>query len=177
MLSFKAVAECKQRYASGRPSGEVTGLFCVLEGKPSPEGLLSREAARLLVSLGIWNVVKLALQRSNFHGKVDVFKLKNETNGRNEEAMSDATASASAALQTQVTAGFPSPAGSAAILALADALQAGAQAYALSTSARRIGILYTEVNPQVLLAMGANIRVETIAARLERGLCGKPIPG
>jgi hypothetical protein len=51
-----------------------------------------------------------------------------------------------------------------AILALADALTSSANAYAVSVQARRVGLLYGVLNPQVLLPMGGNVRVETIAA-------------
>lgn len=52
----------------------------------------------------------------------------------------------------------------AAIVSLANALVGGAGAYATSVQTRRIGLLSAVANQQVLLAMGANVRVETIAA-------------
>jgi hypothetical protein len=64
--------------------------------------------------------------------------------------MSDATASASVALQTQVTAGLAGPAGYAAILNLASTLQAAAAAYATSVATRRVGILAGELVPAYL---------------------------
>lgn len=76
----------------------------------------------------------------------------------------DAVALASTALQAEVTAGVPTLGYVQAVVALANTLVSSAQAYASSVLARRISILYGVLNPQVLLSMGANVRVETIAS-------------
>jgi hypothetical protein len=77
-------------------------------------------------------------------------KQNEETNEKENKEMSDATSIASTALQTQVSAGLAGPAGSAAILALANALVSSAQAYAISVQSRRIGILAGELVPAYL---------------------------
>jgi len=67
-------------------------------------------------------------------------------------------------MQAQVTAGVGTVSYIQAAVALANQLVQSAQAYAASVLARRVGILNGVLNPQILLSMGSNIRVETIAA-------------
>jgi hypothetical protein len=114
---------------------------------PSSEGVPAFSC--LIIKLTVGNVVKRALHTDSFYDKLGVFKLKIKTNERIEE-MSDATQSAATALAAVSPGAIGTPAGIAAIIGLANALMAGAQAYANLVLANRITLLQAVVTPAVL---------------------------